>query len=301
MVYDVIIIGAGPAGMNAAVYSARSMLKTLIIGELEGGMMGEAHEICNFLSYKKILGSELAMKMKEHVESLGVEIKNERVEKITKNEIFTVKTSSNEYQARKIIYAAGSSKNKLELENESRLTGKGISYCATCDAAFYKNKITGVVGGSDAALTAALLLANYAEKVYIIYRQEKFFRAEPTWIKQVEENEKITCIFNATITELKGEEKLEAVKLSNGEELNMDGLFIEIGSTPNTELVKELGVELEEGRIKVDKYKRTNIKGLFAAGDVTNTPLKQVITAAADGAIAARKAFEEVKSEGGLK
>jgi len=298
MEYDLVIIGAGPSGLTAAIYAARYKLNTIVIGEQIGGMAAEAEEIHNFPSHKKITGIELIKKMREQVENFGVEIKNSYVNSIKKiDSQFLVKTSSTEYKAKKIILATGTEKRKLGLDLEDKFLGKGISYCATCDAAFFKNKVVGVVGGSNSALTAALLLSKFANKVYIIYRKNKFFRAEPKLVEEVEKNEKIKSIFNSNVTELIGENKLEGVKLDNGDKLNLDGLFIEIGSVPNLKLAEELGIELEENHIKVDKKQRTNIRGVFACGDVTNSPLKQIIVACAQGAIAANSAYEELKGE----
>lgn len=296
MPYDLIIIGSGPAGLSAAVYAARYLLNTLVIGEISGGLASEAVEVCNFLTYNKIKGFELAQKMTEHVKSLGVEIKPEKINKISKKKnLFEVKTDATTYQAKKIILAAGTKRRKLNIDKENDFIGKGISYCATCDAAFFKNKIVGVVGGSDAALTGALLLSRFAKKVYIIYRKDKFFRAEPAWIKAVNENKKIEPVFNSNISELFGKIKLEGVKLDSNKELKLDGLFIEIGSDPNTELAQQLGVELDNNFIKIDEHQKTNIPGVFAAGDVCNNVMKQIIVAAAEGAIAAKSVFDEIK------
>ncbi len=296
MPYDLIIIGSGPAGLSAAVYAARYLLNTLVIGEISGGLASEAVEVCNFLTYNKIKGFELAQKMTEHVKSLGVEIKPEKINKISKKKnLFEVKTDATTYQAKKIILAAGTKRRKLNIDKENDFIGKGISYCATCDAAFFKNKIVGVVGGSDAALTGALLLSRFAKKVYIIYRKDKLFRAEPAWIKAVNENKKIEPVFNSNISELFGKIKLEGVKLDSNKELKLDGLFIEIGSDPNTELAQQLGVELDNNFIKIDEHQKTNIPGVFAAGDVCNNVMKQIIVAAAEGAIAAKSVFDEIK------
>jgi thioredoxin reductase (NADPH) len=293
--YDLIIVGAGPAGLNAAIYAGRYKMKTLVLGEIPGGLASEAVKICNLIGYKQITGMELAQRMEEQVRNLGVEIRYEKVTAISKKELFEVQANTSLYSARKIILAMGSEKRKLNLKKIDEFLGKGISYCATCDAAFYQGKVVGVVGGGDAALTSALLLAEHAEKVYIIYRREKFFRVEPSWAEAVDKNEKIEKIFQANVIELVGEKKLEGVKLDNGQELRLDGLFIEIGGTPNTKLAQQLKVELEEGHIKVDKERKTNVPGVFAAGDITNGPLKQIITAAADGAIAATSAHNELK------
>ncbi|OYT55731.1 MAG: hypothetical protein B6U68_04385 [Candidatus Aenigmarchaeota archaeon ex4484_14] len=196
--------------------------------------------------------------MVEQIKHLKVEIRHEEIEEIKKNGEFEVKTNNSIYKAKKIILATGSKKRKLGIKGEEEFSGKGVSYCATCDAAFFKDDIVAVVGGSDAALTAAILLSEYAKKVYIVYRRENFFRAEPTWIKQVEENKKIEPVFNSNIKEIKGSNKVESIVLDSGKELSVDGVFI-------------------------------------AAGDITNNPLKQAITAAAQGATAAASAYGEIK------
>lgn len=307
--YDLIIIGAGPAGMSAAVYAGRYRLKTLVIGEMPGGLAAEAVKICNYLSYKQISGMEFTQKMEEHVKDIGVEVKYGKVEGLAakgeRGELFEIKSAEGGvYTAKKLILAMGSEKRKLGLKGEEKFLGKGISYCAVCDAAFFKGKTVGVVGGGDAALTAALLLSEYAKKVYLIYRQEKFFRAETAWVEQVEKNKKIETVFKANVAELKGEPndnggRLEGVKLDTGRELKLEGLFVEAGGTPNTELARQLGVELEGRFIKVDKEQKTNVAGVLAAGDITNNPLKQIITAAAEGAIAATAVSKEIR--GGKK
>ena len=296
-VYDVIVIGAGPAGMNAAVYAARYHLRTLVIGEIFGGMAAKAYEICNFLTYDKIRGFELARKMKKQVENLGVEIKGEKVTKIAKKKLFEVGTHGETYFAKKIILATGTEKRKLDIENETRLVGRGVSYCATCDAAFFKDKVVGVVGGSDAALTSALLLCEYAKRVYVIYRKDRFFRAEPAWVHLIEKNKKIKLLFNLNVVKLIGEVKLERIVLDNNEELDVGGLFVEIGAVPKTVLAEGLGVELESRFIKTDRWQRTNIGGVFACGDVTSNPLKQIVVAAAEGAVASKTAYDEIMKE----
>jgi len=290
-----IIVGSGPAGLTAAIYAGRYLLDTLVIGELNGGTISEASEVCNFPSYKNITGFELTKKLVEHVEHLGVEIKQEIVEKIEKEESFVIKTNNSVYRARAIILATGSKKRKLNVKGEKEFLGRGVSYCATCDATFFKDKKVAVVGGSDAALTAAILLSEYAEKTYIVYRKDKFFRAEPTWIKQVENNKKIESVFNSNIIEIKGSNKVEEIILDTGKKLSVDGVFVEIGLIPNIELAEQLKLDLENGHIVTDKFQRTSLPGVFAAGDVTNNPLKQAITASAEGAIAANTAYEKIK------
>lgn len=297
--YDLIVIGTGPGGLTAALYAARYKLNVLVIGKLAGGTAGEAYEIFNFPSHEKISGLELMKKMTDQIKAFGVEIKYDEVLKVKKEgEEFKIITNKEKYSSKKIILASGSNRKKVELPNEKELTGKGISYCATCDAGFYKDKVVGVVGGSDSALTAALLLAKFATKVYIIYRKDKFFRAEPSWIEEVKKNEKIAPMFNSNVLKLTGKDHLEEVEILEGKErktLKLDGLFFEIGSVPGTKLAKGLNIELDGDYIMVDKNQRTNVEGFFAAGDVTNNPLKQIITACAEGAVAAYTAYGELE------
>lgn len=296
MIYDLIIIGAGPAGINAAVYAARYRLKTLIIGELFGGLVSEAYEICNFLSCYRIKGLELTNRMISHAKEEGVRIINQKVLAVKKTgKNFEVKADNKVYKSKTLIIATGTEKKKLGLKKESDLLGKGISYCATCDATFYKNKIVGVVGGGDTALTSALLLTEYARKVFIIYRRDKFWRAEPAWIEAVRKNKKIRSIFNVEVKELIGKENLKAIKLDDGKVMKIEGLFIEIGTLPRKGLAEQIGIKLEKDYIIVDRNQKTNVEGVFAAGDITNNPLKQIITAASEGAIAAHSAYEFIK------
>ncbi|MFW5904159.1 MAG: NAD(P)/FAD-dependent oxidoreductase [Candidatus Saliniplasma sp.] len=297
--YDVLIVGAGPAGYTAALYTARYKLDTVIIGEMPGGLISEAPDVCNFPSRKKISGMELASKMEEQVKDLGVEVVYDKVEDIHgKDNDFTVNATRDEYEAKKIILATGQERRRLGLEREGELTGRGVSYCATCDAAFYDGKTVGVVGGGDAALASALLLAEYADKVYILYRRDKFTRPEPIRVEEVEQNENIEPFFNVNVESLVGEEKLTGVKLDNSETLNLDGIFIDIGSVPNNELAKEVGIDIVDGGyIKTDEFRRTNVPGIYAAGDVIDSPLKQAITAAGQGSEAAASAYEDIQRQ----
>lgn len=298
MKYDLIIIGTGPAGLSAGIYAGRYKLKTLIIGNLPGGTASEAHKVCNFPSYENITGFELMQKMINQVKNMEIKIKQEEVKKISgKNNNFKIETNKEKYECKKVIYSAGSKYKKLGLNREEELTGKGISYCATCDAGFYKDKVAGVVGGGDAALTAALLLSKFAKQVYIFYRKSNFCKAEKSWIHDIEKNKKIKPIFNSNVKKLIGNENLKSVELDNGEEIKLNGLFIEIGSTPRTRLAEELSVKLDCEYIKTNKHQKTNIQGFFAAGDVTNNPLKQIITACGEGAIAGFEAYKEIEAE----
>jgi len=292
--YDLIIIGAGPAGLTAAIYAARYKLNVLVIGQLPGGTASEASEICNYPSEGEISGVALMQKMIKNVKNFCIEIKSEEVIKICKNKMFEVQTKKEIYCGKKIILASGTKRRKLGIEKEKELTGKGISYCATCDGGFYKDKIAGVIGGGNSALTAALLLSKFAKQVYIFYRKDKFTKAEPAWTEEVEKNEKIKTMFNVEVKKFLGESKIEGVELNNDETINLDGVFIEIGSVPSVELAAQCGVELEKDYIKADKEQKTNVAGFFAAGDITNNVLKQIITACAEGAIAAQSAYREI-------
>ncbi len=297
--YDVIVIGTGPAGYTAALYCARYNLNVLQIGEMPGGLISEAPDVCNYPGFESISGMKLANKMEEQVKGLDVEVIYDEVESIQGEDMhFKVQASRDTYGSKKIILATGQKRRRLGLNREEELVGKGVSYCATCDAPLHKGNIVGVVGGGDAALASALLLSEHAEKVYILYRQENFFRPEPIRVKEIEQKDNIEPIFEVNIEEMLGEDKLEAVILDNSKELELDGLFIEIGSIPNSGLAEELGIELtKNGYVKTDEERRTNVQGIYAAGDVIDSALKQVVTAAGQGAEAASSAYEDIKKQ----
>jgi thioredoxin reductase (NADPH) len=298
--YDLIIIGGGPAGLMAAVYAARYKLKTLVVSKTMGGTAATAHKICNHPSHVEIKGFELMQKYTKQVEELKVPIIYDEVTnlEIGKNNEFKVSVSEDEFKAKKVIFAIGTERTKLNIPGENKLLGRGVSYCATCDAALFKNKTVAVVGGSNAALTAALLLAEYCHKVYLIYRGEKFIRPEPAWVELVENEKKIEILFKEEVVEIKGEKSVEEIKLKSGKMLKLNGVFVETGSIAKTDLISNLNVKLDErGYVTTDKEGKTDIHGLFAAGDITNNTLKQIVTAAAEGAIAAHSAYKEIKQE----
>ncbi|RLI98701.1 MAG: hypothetical protein DRO99_00085 [Candidatus Aenigmatarchaeota archaeon] len=301
--YDLAIIGSGPAGLTAGIYAGRYLLNTLIISRESGGTIMEAHRVCNFPTYNEIRGFDLSRKMIEQVGELGIHIKNETVEKLKENDgFFEIKTNVGTHRSKKLIIATGREKRKLGVAGEKELLGKGVSYCATCDAAFFKDKNVAVIGGSNSALTAALLVAEYAKKVYIIYRRERFFRADPAWVRITDKNEKIEYMFNSEVGSIKGGNSVEKLVLKDGLEVEVGGVFIEIGYEPNREIPKQLDLKTDKGYIVVDNMQKTNVGGVFAAGDVTNNPLKQVITACGQGAVAAMSAYEELNKENdGLK
>jgi thioredoxin reductase (NADPH) len=302
-ILDIIIVGAGPAGLASAIYSARYGLDIMIISKEAGGLASTAHKICNYPGFNEISGFELMNKFLEQVRNLNVPLVYEEVLKIEKNKdkLFVIETYENKYFSRKVIFAGGMTRKKLGVKGEDEFYGKGVSYCATCDAGFFKNKKVAIIGGSDAALTSAILLSEYASEVYIIYRKDKFYRAEKAWIQIVEQNPRIKSIFNEEVLEIIGDENNKKVKkllLKNSGEFDIDGVFIEIGSEPNLNVIQFLNVEEEDGFIKTNKQQQTNIPGFYAAGDITNCNLKQIVTAASQGAISAFSCFEELKKEG---
>ena len=297
--YKLTIIGSGPAGLSAAIYAGRYNIKTLVLGMNEGGTITDAHKVCNYPGLPEINGSDLGKKMKLHAEKYGADVRMGLVDEVEKKEDeFILKTNlEEEYSTEKIILATGTQRRRLGLDREDELMGSGVSYCATCDGKFFENQVVGVVGGANAAATAALYLADMAEKVYIIYRGDKL-RAVNAWKREIDRTDNIEVICNTNVDSLLGEEKLEAVSLDNGQDLSLEGLFIEIGSIPRTNLAKDLGVTLKDGYVKVDEAQKTNLDSVWAAGDITasSNRFKQAITAASEGAIAANNLHKEIKS-----
>jgi thioredoxin reductase (NADPH) len=291
--YDLLVLGAGSAGYGAALYAARYKLDVAVIGLEPGGLLNEAHMVENYPGYTSIAGRELMDKFKENLDHLKVPIITEFITEIKKagNE-FEVVTDGNKFKAKTIIVALGTEWRKLNVPGEKEFAGRGVSYCFTCDAPFYKEKdAVAIVGGGDSAAMASLLLADYAKKVYLLYRGEKL-RAEPIYHDKIQSKKNIEIVYKVNVTEIIGTKTVEKVKLDTGKELKLNGIFVNIGQMPKSELVKPLGVELDEkGYIKKDEYGQTNIKGVFVAGDIAVTPLRQVIVGAGEGAIAAQSAY----------
>ncbi|MCX7778935.1 MAG: FAD-dependent oxidoreductase [Patescibacteria group bacterium] len=295
MIYDLIIIGAGPAGLTAALYASRYRIKTLVIGRPFESRLTEGYLIENYPGFPSISGLQLIEKFVKQVKSYNTEILEENVVEINKENItFKVQTEQKKiFQAKSLIIASGTEKRRLSIAGEKEFLGKGVSYCATCDAPLFKEKIVAVIGGSNSALMAAELLSKYAQKVYLIYRQ-KSFRAEPIWQERIKREKKIIPLFETNPVKIEGKKFLEKIILDKEyqgqKELKVDGLIIEIGSEPVSKLVKNLGVELDEqGLIKINTDGSTNIEGVFAAGDITtgSNKFRQIVTACAEGAIAA--------------
>ena len=297
--YDVIIVGQGAAAFAAGLYAARYQMKAVVIGEIFGGETAMGGLIENYPGYTGIDGFELMMNMKQQVEAYGVQIIDEHVDTITRdNDCLEARSATGIYQGASVILAVGRERRKLGLPHEDEWTGKGVSFCATCDAPLYGGKVAAVVGGGDAAVEGAILLGKYASKAYIIYRGESFTRPEPINARLLAESPNVEQILKANVVELLGEDGLTGVVVdqqSNGtRELALDGLFIEIGADPRVELALQLGVKLaDSGEVAVDRVMHTSVPGVFAAGDLTDASgaLKQTITAAAQGAIAATSAY----------
>ncbi len=307
MIYDTIIIGNGPAGLSTAIFSARSNLSTLVIGEKLGGQASDAHLIENYPGFPSISGMELMKKFEDHAKAQEVKIiygRAERFEKDSKKDIFRITSGKEQYEGKTLILTLGTTTRKLNIPGETEYLGRGVSYCATCDGAFFKEKTVAVIGGGDAALSAALYLAGIAKKVYIIHRR-KGFRGEPIKLKKAKEMKNVELILDAVPVDITGENIVKSLKITNvinkkENTIALDGVFIEVGSTPTTVMAKELGISLDEKNyIKVDAAQKTDIPGVFAAGDITTNSnyFKQIITAAAEGSIAADSAFRFINEE----
>ncbi|HJX05760.1 MAG TPA: FAD-dependent oxidoreductase [Candidatus Nanoarchaeia archaeon] len=303
--YDVIIIGAGFAGYTAAIYTARYNLKTLVIGKELGGMIVESVEVCNYPGFEKISGAELMSKFMEHAKAVGAEVVADEILKVINTKKgFKIETrQKKEYESKTLIVATGTKRRKLEVPGGLEFESKGIHYCATCDGAFYRNKSVAVIGGSNSAAHSALLLSRFAKKVYIIYRKEEM-RCEPVLLEKIRQSKNIEIICNANVKEVKGSKFVERVMLdkpyNKKSELDVDGVFVELGGVPNSVIAKELGLEVnEQGEVIVNASCETSIKGVFAAGDVINTPMRQGIVAAGQGAIAAGSAYQHLTGKTG--
>jgi thioredoxin reductase (NADPH) len=294
IMYELVIIGAGPAGLSASIYASRYGIRNVIIGEISGGLPNEAHEIGNWLGTESITGAEFVQKSIKHARSYGTEIIQAKVDLIEKGETgFTLNLNSGKkIMSKTVLLSMGNKHRKLGVPGEKELVGKGVSYCATCDGFFYRHKTVAVAGGNDSAVQAALFLSDISEKVYLIYRGENL-RAENYWVKKIEAKKNIRLILSTNIKEIKGESKIELLVLDNPYEnsdiLNVDGVFIEIGLAPNTDLARNMNiVQDEEGYIRIDADGKTTEQGIWAAGDITtgSNKLRQIVTAAAEGAIA---------------
>ena len=299
--YDIVIAGQGAAGFAAGLYAARYQTKPVIIGETFGGETAIGGSIENYPGYVDIDGFDLMMHFRDQVVKYDVPIVDDKVTKVVGVEgCYEVETEySGTYQTQTVILAIGRERRKLGLPNEEEWTGRGVSFCSVCDAPLHKDNVVAVVGGGNAAAEGAVLLAKYATQVYLIYRGTEFFRPERIIVDELNRTPNVTQLLETNVIELMGTNDLEGIRIDrryNGSsELAVDGIFIEIGADPRADIPKELGMNLnDEDEVMVDTAMRTNIPGIFAAGDLTNASgdLKQTITAAAQGAIAASAAYK---------
>lgn len=305
--FDVIIIGAGGVGLAAAMYSARLGMKTLVLGATHGselpigGVITTTNIVENYPGFIRLTGQELAKKIEEHARSYKqTTIKEEKVLDVTKiKNCFSVKTEKSEYNSQAIIFATGTKWRKLDVPGSKEFENKGVNYCALCDGPLFKNKIVSLVGGSDSAAKDALVLAEHAKKVFIIYRGKQI-HPEPINMDRIRKNKKIKIINNMNITKIKGGKFVEEIildNLYNGKKiLKVDAVFVAIGHIALSDLAKKIGVKLnEKGEIIINhKDSSTNTPGVFAAGDVTDKSFKQLITGVADGCTAAYSAYEYI-------
>jgi thioredoxin reductase (NADPH) len=295
--YDLIIIGAGPAGLTAAIYAARRALKVLVLGKDIGGQAVYAAQIENYPGFEKISGFELMSKLKQQAEKFGAEFKTAGAEEILQEKDgFKIKDKEgNFFDCRTLILGFGAVPRTLGVPGEEKFKGRGISYCATCDAPFYKNKIVAVVGGGNAALDAALLLSKFAKKVYLIHRRDEF-RAEEIRVEQAQRAANVEIILNAVIKEVRGDETIYGIMVEDvatlaAREIEVNGIFVEIGHIVESNFVKNLIKLDEHGQIIINQKNETNLSGVFAAGDATVVPYKQIVIAAGEGAKAALSAY----------
>ena len=300
--YDVGIIGGGPAGLNAALYCARAGLKCAVMEKgLLGGQVAATYLVENWLGTKSVLGSELSAAMTGHAKSFGAEMKEQTtVESAEFGETIKLKTSNGPVECKALIIAAGAHERKLGVPGEEELKGRGVSYCSTCDGPFFRDKEIAVVGGGNSAVDEAIYLTRFAKKVKVIHRRDKL-RADKVIQRRAFANDKIEFIWDSVVKEIRGKDSVKELILENtktGEQstLKVEGLFIYVGMLPNTEFLKEKVPLNKWGYIKTNEKMETGVPRVYAAGDVRDFPVKQICVAAADGAVAAITAGKELSS-----
>ncbi|PKL72697.1 thioredoxin-disulfide reductase [Candidatus Kuenenbacteria bacterium HGW-Kuenenbacteria-1] len=303
--YDVIIIGAGAAGMTAAIYTSRRMLKTLVISKDLGGQASLATEVENYPGFDEaISGFKIMQKFNQQARKFGVEFIFDEVEEIKpENDFFEIKTNTQNYQTKSVILAFGLTPRDLDVPGEEKFKGKGVSYCATCDALFYKDKNVAVIGGGNAALDATLLLSKIAKKVYLVHRRNEF-KGDEILIQKIKEQKNIQFVLNSTIKEIKGAEFVKSIIVNkidkeNEEEIEVNGVFAEVGYEVKADFIKNLVNLDEKNQVITNKNCETSLSGIFAAGDATDILYKQIIISAGEGAKAALSAYKYIQEKGG--
>ena len=301
--WDVIIVGAGSAGLSAGIYAVRSGLKTLILDEkFAGGTISDASKVVNYPGFVEISGSELAEKMTSHAKTVGATIHD--IEPVSEldlaGELKVVRTASAEYQTRAVIYSTGSHYKELGVKGESEFKGKGVSYCGVCDGPFFKGKKVLVVGGGNTACITTLYLSGLASQVYVVHRREAF-RAEESLVSDISSKSNVSIMWNTEVQEIKGDKQVKMVTLIDNvtketKDLDVDAVFVQIGEAPNSQIASSSGIEIDQhGYVKVNARQETNLPGVFAAGDVTDQPIKQVGTAVGQGITAALEAYSFIR------
>lgn len=300
MTYDLIIIGSGPAGLSAAVYGKRAGLNLLVIEKnyMSGGQILNTYEVDNYLGMPGMNGFDMGMQFRAHADKLGVEFLEAEVTGLEKGTEKVVHTTKGDYNTKAVLLAMGAQHAKLGVPGEERLSGRGVSYCATCDGAFYKNKTVAVVGGGDVALEDAAFLARYCTKVYLIHRRDEL-RGAPILQQQLEGLENVEILYSHTVQEICGEEVVDSLLLQNKKDgssvaLQVEGVFIAVGMLPESGWVPDWLEQDKKGYLVAGEEGKTSVEGIFAAGDIRTKALRQIITAVSDGANAAISAASYV-------
>ncbi len=297
--YDIVIIGGGVTGLAAAMYAGRLKLKTLLIGYPPGGVIATTDWIENYPGFISLSGKELADKILAHAKEYEVELIFDEVTEVTRQDrCFQISAAFDEYKAKTILFATGSRYRTLQVPGADTFEGKGVQFCGLCDGPMFQDKLLAVVGGGDSAAKEALIVAQWAKHIYVIIRGNRL-KAEPVNLERVKKSKKITLIFNTNVTGIEGNQRIERIVLDSpyegSKELAVEGIFIAIGSVPISQLAQKLGVKTnEKGEIIINRQTETNIPGLFAAGDVTDTQFKQAITGVAEGVTAAYQAYKYI-------
>lgn len=295
MIYDAIIIGLGASGLSASIYAKRSGLNIAVINfSVPGGIINESSVVENYPGFKSISGPDLAYEFFEHFNSLDVPLFNEEVVDIKDGEIKQVITNDNVYKAKNVIICSGRKPRKLNLPNEYKFNGNGISYCAICDGNLYKNKDVCIVGGGNSALESALYLSGICNHIYLIIRSDKL-RGDNFLVEQITSCSNIEILYNSSITDIVEKDNKLVAAVINDKTIKIDGIFVNIGYEPSINILKSLDLEMDKNYIIVDKNMETNIKGIFACGDIIKKELYQLVTAVSDGAIAANYIYKNKK------
>jgi len=306
-VFDLIIIGGGPAGLTAGLYASRRQLKNLILTKDIGGQASTTNYVENYPGFESIGGFELMQKFQKQAEKFGSIFKYEEVANVenAKNKFIIKTTANNQYEAFALILAFGKTPSNLNVPGEKEFTGKGVSYCATCDGPLFKNKIVAIIGGGNAALESAQYLASLAKKVYLIHRREEF-RGDEILVERIKSLKNVEILLSCVVNQIKGDKFVREIELKNVKtdeitNLKVDGVFVEIGHTVNAQPIKEIIKTNENNEIIIDSECQTSVTGIFAAGDVTDNKFKQIVISAGEGAKAALSAYKYIQKIKGFK